>query len=1122
MAVLARSKGPEPPGAKARASRFPETYRKKGISLYNCPRVKKTLSVILVSALLIGQPGSAGRAFARTILQAPTASPVPSLTAPLSLPGAGGVSAAGPSLTPSLGALPGVLPSLSRAPVNGPAGAPIGAVPVARAAAPVTNAPAAPLGTPKAAPAGPKSGPAAKVAAVTKSFQPDLKALKSPGVSAGRSWRAAGRVMDGTRAKGAATAVAAAAEGAGRSAPALSPSDSSWWRDASLTHNAVSLPIYALRRAEHDPGIGKFTDLGAYYRDALAKQGAKVIHLLPHFAVLDESPYAPVSLHALNEDNVDWAQVREVRRTPALLARTRNPGPGRKVDYPALRARESALAREAFEKFRADQLAKDTPRAEAYREFVQENRGWLEDYSEFMVLSRILGKPVLGWTESEIDAARGRPDFELLKETRFYTQWIARDQFREALDTIHEAGGKVLFDIPMFRAKNSVEAWKHPERFKDLKTRNPGIKNEWLDEDWGDLALWNWTAQRNAGYRDMLEPFEYWLDFGLDGARVDAIHFAYNFGNGQLVSGDEPGDDYVRALGEVFKRRGALPVAEAFEGKAPDAERHGFLTVYGDWKKLSSHDDKRSEGFMGKLMGLRGEGTSGRNARFVGYTLGDEWGDILPVKRSEKGRSLWRYRVPREGDPHYDRRVRDDVRAQLEGLKAMREGNVWKAAGAAWTAFKKAASTFVKHIEGTVRIWAASLDWFFEEWGRDTFIALPGLLLTTGRFEEARANMRNFAKYEHKGLIPNRIAQPELWSPEDPKGVEYNTVDGSMWFIQSLKRYGEYSKDRAFVAEMLPVLRSIVDNYASGTGYHRYGRFNRIYMDSDGLIVSPAQATWMDADPEGLDRPVTPRNGKVVEINALWYANLRYLARLEREAGNADAAARYDSMADLAKKSFNEKFWLETEDNKRVLGGSGGTLRDVVDGDLHGDAIRPNMLFAVSHGEDLLSPERQEAVVNAATKELLTPYGMRTLSPRDSHYNAIYETWKPPLEKDQAYHQGTVWPWLIGGYADALARVRRNQGWDEGRIRGELRGVMTPLVSFLLSASEGSLPEVFDGGRQDDRLLKFSLTDPAGLAGLITGMVTGQNRGGTRSQAWSVSEVMRVLWEHGLISRDRP
>jgi glycogen debranching enzyme len=910
------------------------------------------------------------------------------------------------------------------------------------------------------------------------------EALKAPA-------SAVGRFFDGGFSKGA----AAGAVPAGRPArPARTGlSRSSWWRDSSKTHAAVTVPLYALRREEGDPGIGKYSDLGRYYRDVLAPQGVKVMHLLPHFAVKDESPYAPVSLNALNEGNVDWAAVPEVDAAGRERLEAGSLAERQAVDHAKVRAREGAVAAAAYARF--DHASE---RGRVYAAFKTEEAAWLGEYGEFMALSRLIGKPALAWTDEDVAAARADASFSGLAATHMWTQWLAYGQLKEALDAVHAAGGRALFDIPMFRAKDSVDAWKRPEAFKDLATRNPGIKNQWIDEDWKDLALWNWSKARAEGWRPMLEPYRRWLDFGFDGARVDALHFAYDFGNGQLASGDEPGDDYVKALAEVFTERGTFPLAEAFEGKAEAAERFGFVTVYGDWKKLSSHDDPRSDGFMGKFAALSRQAGSGRNAKFVGYTLGDEWGDPFPLKEMSAGRSLWRWRVPLASDPDYAARARSDARAQLGAWTAALAGDVWAAGAALKGAFAKAAGTFVKRVDGVVQIWAASLDWFLEEWGRDTFISLPGLLVSTGRTEDAKDNIRQFARHERGGLIPNRIA----------KDSEYNTVDGSLWFIQAVERVGEPE----FTAEMLPVVRRVMAAYAAGTGYQRYGRFNRIYMDADGLIVSPAQATWMDADPEGRDRPVTPRHGKTVENNALWYSNLRALARMERAAGNADAAAEADRRADQVKRSFNKTFWFETEDNRRAWGGTGGALRDVAQGDPHGEAVRPNMLFAVSHGGDLLPLERQKAVVTAATRDLLTPYGLRTLSYRDSRYHGRYDTAKPPLEKDQAYHQGTVWPWLMGSYVDALVKVRRAQGWEGARIRAEVRGLLTPLAEFLAGSAEGSLPEVFDGGAPERALQEFSLDDPAGLGPLVASLPRVQNRGGTRSQAWSVAEILRHIF----------
>jgi predicted glycogen debranching enzyme len=389
--------------------------------------------------------------------------------------------------------------------------------------------------------------------------------------------------------------------------------------------------------------------------------------------------------------------------------------------------------------------------------------------------------------------------------------------------------------------------------------------------------------------------------------------------------------------------------------------------------------------------------------------------------------------------------------------------------------FMHAADAFVKHVDGTVQIWAANRDWFLEEWGRDTFISFPGILLVTKRFDEAKNIVGNFASYEKNGLIPNRIKKNR---------IEYNSVDAPMWFIQTMKSYWQYTGDFNFVREMLPVLRRIIDAYKKGTSYERFGSEQTIKMDeNDALIASPPQATWMDADPSGTGKTiVTPRNGKAVEINALWYDNIRFLAKLERYEKNLLKAKDYDSLADDIKESFNSKFWNSSEN----------ALLDVIEGDSHGGAIRPNMVLAVSHGGDLLPKSRRIGVVESARKDLLTPGGLRTLSPRDSQYRGIYDTYLPMNEKDLAYHQGTAWPWLIGPYCDALASVHLFQGESNTSIRDEIARNIGPLVRFCVESPYRSLPEVFSG-------------DPP------------YEPGGTTSQAWSVAEVLRTLDKHKII-----
>lgn len=380
----------------------------------------------------------------------------------------------------------------------------------------------------------------------------------------------------------------------------------------------------------------------------------------------------------------------------------------------------------------------------------------------------------------------------------------------------------------------------------------------------------------------------------------------------------------------------------------------------------------------------------------------------------------------------------------------------------------KAADTFVKLEGGIVQIWAASRDWFLEEWGRDTFVALPGLLLATKRYDEARQVFSHFAAYEKNGLLPNSISGA---------GVAYNTADASLWFIAALQAYVEATGDWGFVQTILPTVRAIIHGYQGGTGYEREGQWFAIGMDAaDGLIVSPAQATWMDADPSGTGTAaVTPRDGKCVEINAVWYAALRFAAMAEKRCGG-ESADEFLTLAETVKRTFTDTFWNEPE----------GCCFDVVGGDPHGAAIRPNQLIAISHGGDLLTPDKQRQVVAVIQHELLTPGGLRTLSPRDSQYRGEYDTTAPMSVKDYAYHQGTVWPWLIGSYCDALAIVGREQGISESDIESEIARSIAPLVQFCLESEYRSLPEVFSG-------------DPPHAPG------------GTTSQAWSVGEVLRIL-----------
>ncbi len=384
------------------------------------------------------------------------------------------------------------------------------------------------------------------------------------------------------------------------------------------------------------------------------------------------------------------------------------------------------------------------------------------------------------------------------------------------------------------------------------------------------------------------------------------------------------------------------------------------------------------------------------------------------------------------------------------------------------TILENAADTFIKHVDGTTEIWAASRDWFLEEWGRDTFICLPGLLLSTKRFEESKQVFQHFAGQERNGLIPNVIK---------PEGTIYNTADASLLFIYALKKYYEATQDSQFLLEMIPIIRSIISGYLAGTGYDRSGSHHFIGVDpSDGLVTSPSQATWMDADPSGVGSAIiTPRNGKCVEINALWYNALLFANDI---SANQLDDLHLPDLANKVKTSFEQKFWIEVQ----------GYLSDVVDGDPHGSAFRPNQLFAISLGNDLIGQDKQLRILENVLKNLVTPGGLRTLSPHDPKYIGNYDTTAPMSVKDLAYHQGTIWPWLIGPFCDALVIVRENQGIEHRVLKNEIGHTIAPLVQYCLDSEFKSLPELFAGNPPFDP-------------------------GGTTSQGWSIAEVLRILTE---------
>lgn len=368
----------------------------------------------------------------------------------------------------------------------------------------------------------------------------------------------------------------------------------------------------------------------------------------------------------------------------------------------------------------------------------------------------------------------------------------------------------------------------------------------------------------------------------------------------------------------------------------------------------------------------------------------------------------------------------------------------------------QAADAFVVHREstGTATV-IAGYPWF-TDWGRDTFISLPGLTLVTGRLAAAREILSTFARHVRDGLVPNRF-------PDRGEAAEYNSVDASLWFICAAERYLDRSGDVAFLAELFPVLTEIVAAYREGT---RFG----IRQDADGLLSAGEEGsalTWMDARVDG--RPVTPRHGKPVEVNALWYNALAALARLAALAGQEPLAAACRVMAETTRESFLRRFWCE----------AGGYLYDVVDPE--DAALRPNQLLALSLPHPVVADEAlARRILDRVRRELVTPVGLRTLCRRHPDYRGAYAG--GPAERDAAYHQGTVWPWLFGPYFTALARWAGEEG------RAEAFALFRGLAGLLTEGCLGTLPELCDG-------------DPP------------YHPRGCYAQAWSVAEPLRAAVE---------
>jgi predicted glycogen debranching enzyme len=330
-----------------------------------------------------------------------------------------------------------------------------------------------------------------------------------------------------------------------------------------------------------------------------------------------------------------------------------------------------------------------------------------------------------------------------------------------------------------------------------------------------------------------------------------------------------------------------------------------------------------------------------------------------------------------------------------------------------------------------VRTVIAGYHWF-TDWGRDTMISLEGLTLATGRYAEAGWILRTFAYYIRDGLIPNVF-------PEGEKEGLYHTGDATLWFFHALDRYLEFAEDDDMLKWILPKLVTIVDYHLRGT------KFGIVADPKDGLLCQGAdgyQLTWMDAKVDGW--VVTPRRGKAVEINALWYNALRLLEKWMREERGNEASRPFAERAMQVHQNFNQRFWYEP----------GGYLYDVVDGELGDDsACRPNQLLAISLPYPVLDSQRWQEVLQVVRRSLLTPNGLRSLAPDHPDYKPRYDG--DVRARDAAYHQGTVWPWLIGPFIDAWLKT-----YPEDRVGA--RHCLEGLNRHLSEGCIGSIGEIFD------------------------------------------------------------
>jgi predicted glycogen debranching enzyme len=370
-----------------------------------------------------------------------------------------------------------------------------------------------------------------------------------------------------------------------------------------------------------------------------------------------------------------------------------------------------------------------------------------------------------------------------------------------------------------------------------------------------------------------------------------------------------------------------------------------------------------------------------------------------------------------------------------------------------------AADQFIVKRDEDLKTVIAGYHWF-TDWGRDTMISLPGLCLCIGRYEDAKKIIAAFAKNVSMGMLPNRFQD----NNEPP---EYNNVDGTLWYFIAIHKYLEYTNDIRFVLnEILPVLKCIIDWHFRGTRYN-------IHVDEDGLLYAGEkgqQLTWMDARIG--DWVVTPRIGKPVEIQALWYNALNIFSKLLERNGQEEDARTVCPSANKVKNSFLQKYWFE----------EGNYLYDVIDENGIPDAtLRPNQLFAIGLPFPLVEGDKAASILKIVEEKLYTPVGLKSLTQEDARYVSVYGG--DAYKRDSSYHQGTVWSWLLGIYVDSLIKVKSE--------KSKAKKVIEDFAYHLNEASIGSVSEIFDADA------------PYYPRGCV-------------AQAWGVGEILRVIKEYAL------